>query len=296
MHDCGHKSLFKTPLFNTVGGFFTGVIVGMPQYVWAQHHNYHHATNGNWEKYRGPLNILSVKEFSELSTGNQNKYSLSRNVLLAPVGAFLYFIFNPRVNWILGSLQFIFTVLKKKTISPGKAFKTIIAQQESRYWKTPKEYLHMTLNNIVLLSTWVAASWYFGTAIFFTVYIISLSLAGAAGLMIFTLQHNFEGSYAADTEHWDYYQGALKGTSFFTFPKVLNWFGADIVFHHIHHLSGSIPNYNLAHAHKEYSHLFNDVKRIRIRDVLKEFKYILWDEKNQKIISIAQYNEMKATP
>ena len=80
---------------------------------------------------------------------------------------------------------------------------------------------------------------------------------------------------------------------FFTFPKVINWFGADIAFHHIHHLSGSIPNYNLAPAHREFAHLFADVKRIKLRDVLKEFKFILWDEKNQKIISIAQYNEMK---
>ncbi len=56
--------------------------------------------------------------------------------------------------------------------------------------------------------------------------------AGAAGLIIFTLQHNFEDSYASDTEHWNYYQAALTGTSFFTFPKIINWFGADIAYHH----------------------------------------------------------------
>ena len=296
MHDCGHKSMFNIQILNTVGGFFTGVFVGMPQYVWSQHHNYHHSTNGNWEKYRGPLNILSVNEFSQLSPGNQNIYRLSRSVLLAPFGAFLYFIFNPRFNWMLGSLQFALAVLKKKIKNPGTTFKNIIYNQESCYWKNGKEYLHMTLNNIVLLSIWVAASMYFGVATFFTIYIISLSLAGAAGLMIFTLQHNFEGSYAADTEHWDYYQGALKGTSFFTFPKIINWFGADIAFHHIHHLSAGIPNYNLARAHKEYAHLFDDVKRIRLRDIFKEFKFILWDEKNQKIISIAQYNDMQTNP
>ena len=293
MHDCGHKSMFKTQNLNTVVGFFTGVFVGMPQYVWSQHHNYHHSTNGNWEKYRGPLNILSANEFSQLSPGKQNKYRFSRSAFLAPLGAFMYFIFNPRFNWMLGSLKFTLSVLKKKIKNPEETIKNIISSQESRYWKTGKEYLHMTLNNITLLTIWVAASWYFGTAIFFTVYIISLSLAGAAGLMIFTLQHNFEDSYAADTEHWDYYQGALKGTSFFTFPKIINWFGADISFHHIHHLSASIPNYNLARAHKEYAHLFDDVKRIKLRDIFKEFKFILWDEKNQKIISIDQYNAMK---
>ena len=295
MHDCGHKSLFKTQIFNTLGGFFTGVFVGMPQYVWSQHHNFHHATNGNWEKYRGPLNILSVNEFEKLSPGQQKKYRLGRSILLSPLGAFLYFIFNPRFNWMLGSIKFTINIIKKKIKTPGESFKNIISAQESRFWKNGREYLHMTLNNIVLLSIWALASWYFGAAIFFTIYVISLSLAGAAGLIIFTLQHNFEDSYAADTEHWDYYQGALTGTSFFTFPKIINWFGADIAYHHIHHLSAGIPNYNLARCHREYAHLFEDVKRIRLRDVAKEFKFILWDEKQQKIISIKQYNQAHIT-
>lgn len=294
MHDCGHKSMFNNKTLNSIGGFLNGVFVGMPQYVWSQHHNYHHSTNGNWEKYRGPLNILSVDEFSKLSPGKQKSYRLTRNIMLAPFGAFLYFIFNPRINWAIGTVQFAINVIKKKIKTPKESFKSIFANQNSRFWKTGKEYLHMTLNNIVLLSLWFAASWYFGAVAFFTIYIISLSLAGAAGLIIFTLQHNFEGSHASDTEHWDYYQGALKGTSFFTVPKFFNWFGADIAYHHIHHLSANIPNYNLARCHKEYAHLFEDVKRIRLRDAMKEFKFILWDEKQQTIISFQQYNKIYA--
>ena len=295
MHDCGHKSMFKNQTLNTIGGFITGVLVGMPQYVWAQHHNFHHSTNGNWEKYRGPLNTLSVTEYEKLSAKKQKNYRTARNILFAPLGAFMYFIFNPRFNWLIGSLQFIINISKRKIQTPKESFTAIINSQESRYWKNGKEYLHITLNNIALLSIWFYASQYFGAATFFTIYIISLSLGGAAGIIIFTLQHNFEDSYASDTEHWDYYQGALAGTSFFTFPKIINWFGADIAFHHIHHLSASIPNYNLSACHKEYAYLFEDVKRIRLRDVLKEFKFILWDIEQQKIISVEQYNKNKST-
>lgn len=53
MHDCGHMSLFRNRKHNRVVGFLFGVVSGMPQYVWAQHHNFHHATNGNWDWYRG---------------------------------------------------------------------------------------------------------------------------------------------------------------------------------------------------------------------------------------------------
>lgn len=295
MHDCGHKSLFKTQAFNAICGFFTGVIVGMPQYVWAKHHNFHHATNGNWEKYRGPLNILSIAEYEKLSSGQQKKYSYGRNILLSPAGAFLYFIFNPRINWILGSLQYVVNIATQKAKNIHVPLKTIAADQKSRFWETGREYWHMTMNNVVLLGIWFCASWYFGTVIFFSVYIISLSFAGAAGLIIFTIQHNFEDSYAGNNEQWDYHQAALQGTSFLTFPKVINWFGADIAYHHVHHISAGIPNYNLAECHKEYAHLFNDVTRIRLRDITKAFKFILWDEKNRKIISIKKYNNLHAT-
>jgi len=291
MHDCGHKSMFKTPIFNTLGGFFTGVFVGMPQYVWAQHHNYHHATNGNWEKYRGPLNILSVTEYEKLSSKKQKQYQRSRSIYMAPIGAFMYFIFNPRINWLIGSIQYLFNVLRNKINNPSESFTALMSQQQSRYWKDSKEYSHMALNNIVLIGIWITASAYFGAAEFFTIYLISLSLGGAAGIIIFTIQHNFEGSYATDSEHWDYYQAALSGTSFLTFPKMINWFGADIAYHHIHHLSAGIPNYNLAACHKEYAHLFDDVIRIRLRDIKQSLNYILWDEKEQKIISIKQYQE-----
>jgi len=295
MHDCGHKSLFRTQVLNDIFGFVTGVIVGMPQYVWSQHHNYHHSTNGNWEKYRGPLNILSVAEYEKLSSGKQRLYRYSRNILLAPAGAFMYFIFSPRFNWMLGSLQFVFAVSVSKLKNLQTPLKEIIAGHQSRFWKTGREYWHMTLNNVFLLSIWYAASIYFGAATFFTIYLASLSLAGAAGLIVFTIQHNFEGSYASDNKDWNYHLALLKGTSFLTFPKIINWFGADIAYHHVHHLSASIPNYNLARCHKEYAHFFEGVTRIRLRDIAHSFKFILWDCKGQNIISVDQYNQMKAS-
>lgn len=294
MHDCGHKSLFRTQPLNTLFGFFTGVLVGMPQYVWSQHHNFHHSTNGNWDKYRGPLSIITVDEYEKLSSTRQRKYRNARSIIIAPVGAFMYFIFNPRVNWIRGSLEFIGNVLAKKIQHPQEPLKRLVVTQKSRYWCSAKAYLHMTLNNIVLLGAWAAAGWYFGVVPFFTVFMISLSLAGAAGIILFTAQHNFTDSYASDDAHWNYHTAALKGTSFLIFPKIVNWFCADISYHHIHHMSAAIPNYNLARCHREFAYLFESVKRIKLRDIPKEVKCILWDRKSRRIISIDQYEQIHA--
>ena len=54
MRECGHGSWFRTRRLTCTFCFLLGVVSGMPQYVCSQHHSYHHAHNGDWEKYRGP--------------------------------------------------------------------------------------------------------------------------------------------------------------------------------------------------------------------------------------------------
>ena len=134
-------------------------------------------------------------------------------------------------------------------------------------------------------------SWYVGPALFFTVYVISVSLAGGAGIVLFTVQHNFEHSYATGDEGWDYDTAAIEGTSFLVLPRWLNWFTANIAYHHIHHLSATIPNYLLAKCHAEYEPLFSDVTRVKLSGIPGALKYILWDTRARRIISVAEYRQ-----
>lgn len=301
LHDCGHNCLYEKPRENKIAGFIFGVLCGVPQYVWSKHHDYHHSTNGNWEKYRGPLAVLSVDQYSELTAKGKKSYANQRNLRLAPMAGFLYFIFNPRFTWMKGSVQFAIHFIKQK-FSSDKSNAQITDEFETGYWGTWQEYRHMAANNIVLLTGWVLAASYFGALPFFTVYIIALSLAGAIGIVLFTVQHNFEDSYAASNDNWDYFTATLDGTSFLQLPKFLNWFTADIAYHHVHHLSARIPNYSLVKCHNQYKHLFDSVRRIKLSEIPNAFKFILWDNHTSKIISVEQYEanygevEMEATP
>src|SRR5690349_20600160 len=108
MHECGHGSLFRTRRLNRALGFLLGVISGMPQYVWSQHHNYHHAHNGNWQKYRGPYATLSIDEYAALTGARQRMYRFKCAALVAPLAGFIYLIFNPRVSWLKGSIGLMF--------------------------------------------------------------------------------------------------------------------------------------------------------------------------------------------
>lgn len=294
MHDCGHGSLFRNRTANRVVGFVFGVISGMPQYVWARHHNFHHATNGNWEKYRGAIATLSVREFAALTEEAQLRYARARNLALAPLGGFVYLLYNPRFTWIKGTFQLCRHVMRGKLANPNARFGELAASFETRFWDSPREYRHMLWNNLALLAGASALAAVAGIVPFLSIYIASTSLAGGAGLVLFTVQHNFEHAHATDTENWDYDVGAILGTSFLVLPAWLNWFTANIGYHHVHHLSASIPNYRLVACHEEYRELFVDVPRISLGGVPGAIRCILWDEDREQIISIAEYHRFSA--
>jgi acyl-lipid omega-6 desaturase (Delta-12 desaturase) len=290
MHECGHGSLFRSQWLNRASGFTLGVLSGMPQYVWSQHHNYHHAHNGNWEKYRGPYTTRSVEEYAAMSTANQRMYRAKCSMAAAPLVGFIYLVFNPRFTWAKGSLGFVVHVIRAKWNRPGLSMREHAAAYKTRYWASNREYWHMFWNNVVLLTLWVLMSRAFGAGHFFAIYLSSLSIAGGAGIILFTVQHNFEHAYASSSKAWDYTTGAINGTSFLVLPGWLNWFTVDMGYHHIHHLSARIPNYRLAQCHQEFEHLFADVTRIRLASFHDALKCILWDARAQRIISVLEYH------
>ena len=265
MHDCGHGSMFRTGRLNRFFGFVLGVLAGMPQYVWSQHHAFHHATNGNWAKYRGPFIVDTVDDYAAMSEKQRRRYQLLRRIPMLPLHAFIYVLVMPRLNWLRGR------------------------------WANPDERFHMTWNNVVLLTLWLLMSLAIGPALFFAVYLTSLTLATAVGILVFTVQHNFEGSYASADEGWDYHEAALHGTSYLVLPAWLNWFTADIAYHHVHHLSATIPNYRLAECHREYQHLFADVPRVRLSEIPRALDYILWDTRARRIVSVAEFEAARGS-
>jgi omega-6 fatty acid desaturase (delta-12 desaturase) len=299
MHDCGHASLFDSERLNKAFGFIFGVLSGMPQYVWSKHHAYHHATNGNWAKYRGPLVTATVGEYEALPFAGQRSYQRMRSLWLTPLHGFLYVLFFPRYTWLKGSLALIAHLVRRKIAEPNVSFTAHAAAFKTPYWASPKEYWHMFWNNVVLLSAWVGMSLAIGPALFFAVYVVSVSLAGATGIILFAVQHNFEHSYASGDEGWDLDAAAIEGTSFLVLPRWLNWFTADIAYHHVHHLSAAIPNYRLVACHSEHAELFSSVTRITLSGIPAAFRCNLWDTRARRIISVGEYldiKEMKDAP
>jgi omega-6 fatty acid desaturase (delta-12 desaturase) len=109
---------------------------------------------------------------------------------------------------------------------------------------------------------------------------------------MFYVQHQFEDVYWERGEDWSFVAAALQGSSFYKLPRVLQWFSGNIGFHHIHHLSPRIPNYNLEKCHKA-DPLFQTVKPITLFSSLKSFTFRLWDEKSRKLVGYGHLRKIR---
>jgi len=294
MHECGHASLFKSDRFNRVFGFVFGVVAGMPQAVWSRNHQYHHTTNGNWDRYRGPMNVIKVDEYHRLSQAQQRRYRYSRNLLCAPLGGLLYLVIWPRINWLRASMRLVQRITICKVANPTVSLRSIAREFQTPYCTSLEDYGHMFWNNLALLCWWAAMSWALGPLLFFACYIGALSLAGGGAIVLFTVQHNFEHSYASEATGWDRNLGILEGTSFLQLPGWLNWFTANIAYHHIHHLCARIPNYRLAAGHLDRQCHFAGVQRIGLKQIPASLRYILWDAGTCRLVSVAEAGKVAA--
>jgi len=107
---------------------------------------------------------------------------------------------------------------------------------------------------------------------------------------MFYVQHQFEDVYWETSEHWNYADAALRGSSYLKLPKVFQFFTGNIGLHHVHHLSAKIPNYNLQRAHDEIA-IFHDVPELTLRDGLRSMRLKLIDPKGAQLLT---WNEVKS--
>ncbi len=260
-HDCGHGSFFPSQRANQIVGFITGVLTFTPSFHWRWEHAIHHASAGHLDKRgTGDVWTMTVQEFLESSRWKRCAYRLAR---------------NPVVLFVLAPL-FLFLIHQR--FSSKKASKR---ERDSVHW-----------TNLALLGTASLGTAIFGLKAYLLVQLVVIAVAGSAGIWLFYVQHQFEGVYWERAEEWDYTTAALRGSSFYKLPRVLQWFSGNIGYHHIHHLSSRIPNYNLERCHKAHA-LFQEVKPVTLFSSLKSFTFRLWDEQMGKLVGFGHLKKYR---
>ena len=251
-HDCGHGSFLKSRIANHVLGVITGVLTCTPYYHWRWEHAIHHSSSGDLDRRgTGDVWTLTVREYLESSRWKRFAYRLARNPIVL-------FVIAPLILF-LG----IHRIPKPK--APAR-------ERYSVYW-----------TNLAVGLMAVGLIWIFGLKAYLIIQLTVLMVAGSAGVWLFYVQHQFEGVYWERRDEWSYEAAALQGSSFYKLPKVLQWFSGNIGFHHIHHLSARIPNYNLEKCHKAEP-LFQTVKPVTLFASFKSLTFRLWDEQRRRLV------------
>jgi len=258
-HDCGHNSFFKETELNNLVGTFLGVITFTPYYAWRNSHAKHHASSGDLDfRGFGDVETLTVEEYKALPFLRKMRYRFYRHPLVL-------FVIGPTI---------MFTVLNR--------FPTELEKGQKR----EKDSIYFT--NLALALVFLGAGAWIGFAQLILMWVPLMIFGSSIGVYLFYVQHQFEDTYWRWHAEWDYAEAALRGSSFFKLPKLLQWFSGNIGFHHLHHLSPKIPNYNLEKAHYE-NPAFQQVKTITILSSFQSIFLHLWDEQTHKLISWREY-------
>lgn len=259
-HDCGHGSFFKSQKLNDSLGIITGLISFTPYYRWRHDHAIHHATAGDLDRRgTGDVWTLTLTEYQELPRSKKIAYRLVR---------------NPAIMFTIGALGVFLIGHRFPSSNDG------VRERQSVHW-----------TNLALAGIAALLSALIGIKAYLLIQLPILMLAASAGVWLFYVQHQFDGVYWVRHENWDFKSAALKGSSFYKLPKLLQWFTGNIGFHHIHHYNPGIPNYFLEECQKKIS-IFQQVKPITLRTSLKSLNFRLWDEQNARLVGFPKMKSL----
>jgi acyl-lipid omega-6 desaturase (Delta-12 desaturase) len=255
-HDCTHGSFLPSKRANAWLGMTLGLLVFSPFYSWRHNHAVHHATSGDLDRRGvGDVPTLTVAEYYARSWRGRLGYRLFR---------------NPLVMFGLGPI-YAFVVQSR------------LVSRSAR----PRNRRSVIWTNVALTAMVGGLCWLIGWRAYLLVQAPTALLAGMAGVFLFYVQHQFEDAYWQSAADWDYTEAALRGSSYLRLPQPLQFFTGNIGFHHVHHLSARIPNYNLQRAHDE-NPVLQDVPTLSLWDGLRTVRLKLWDEQSGRLVTWAQ--------
>lgn len=263
-HDCCHGSFFKSRKANKILGTITGVLTLCPYEQWKNTHAIHHATSSNLDKRGiGDMWVLTVEEYGAASFWQRLYYRVYR---------------NPIVMFGLGPIAIF-----------------LISYRFNRKGARRKEKISNYTTNILIVALYALLCWAIGWQAFLLVQAPIFMVSGMLGIWLFYVQHQFEETYYEHDEEWSYINAAVEGSSYYKLPKLLQWITGNIGFHHVHHLSPKVPNYNLEKAHEAAPPL-QKATTITLKTSLKSIRFRLWDEEKKVFVTFKEARQSLRKP
>jgi omega-6 fatty acid desaturase (delta-12 desaturase) len=245
-HDLTHNSLFKSRTANSRWGYLLGFLLFTPYRWWQRQHSLHHAGSGNLDKRgAGEIYTMTLAEYESASRARRLAYRAYRNPLLMLfVGPSLVFLFERRFPQRGMSRRILFSVV---------------------------------VTNLALAGWAIGWSALVGWHGYLLIQGTTLVAGGAIAAWMLYIQHQYEDTYFRAAGEWNFELAALQGSSYLELPRPPAWVVGNANYHHVHHLSARIPNYNLRAAHEQQP-IFARTPVVTIRSSIDALRLKLWDE------------------
>ena len=257
-HDCGHGAFFAHRHADDWIGRAIGVLTLTPYDYWRRTHAAHHAGAGNLDQRgMGDITTLTVAEYRALSRWGRLRYRLYRHPIV---------MFGVGPAWLFFLQQRLPFGLMRSGVTP---------------------WVSTMATNLGIFLLAAGLIWLCGVVPFMIVHLPIVGLAGAVGIWLFYVQHQFEDTNWFEANEWQFQHAALHGSSHYDLPVVLRWFTGNIGIHHVHHLSSRVPYYRLPEVLRDFPELRN-LGRITLLESLRCVKLVLWDESRRKLVSFRE--------
>lgn len=250
-HDCGHYALFATKPWNDLAGHVISVFSLTPYRVMQYNHNLHHAYLGNLDhRETTEVYTMTLREWQAAPWSRRLWYRLYRNpvLMLGLGGIYAYFI---AYRW------------------PHNTRKVGVAG--------------VVAHNFAL-AVFIAGLWWLLGWPGVAVWAASAVLAGAIGVFLVYLQHNFEDTYWDRKPDLDFRRATLQGSSSLDLGWLWDLGTGNIAYHDLHHFNPGIPSYRLRRCQKDLPDALKCHDVIRWPEALASFRLKLWDEDCQKLV------------
>lgn len=253
-HDCGHGAFTSSPRTNRIIGRICSMCTFVPLRAWAMEHNQHHSHfNDLSHSQIGAVDMLSDAQFKALPWFSRLRYRIYRHpVFMLGVAPSLLFFVRQRFTLLAHRAAWVSTL-------------------------TTSAMLAALYIPLFLYAPWPMV-W-----VFIGVWYVT----GMLAVLLFYLQHCFEGATYTVNQTWDFHTACEQSTSFLVLPAMLNWFSGNIGYHHLHHLSSRIPFYNLPWAQAEIGHLL-PAKKLTMRDIPTALGLSLWSQSQQRLTGFSR--------
>jgi omega-6 fatty acid desaturase (delta-12 desaturase) len=214
----------------------------------------------------------------------QSEFEQNLKCRLIPCGNSCIYI--QIVNYSAERLQYRLYRNPAVMLGLGVLFMFLLRNRLPTRWVKRKERTSAIFTNLLIIVMVLVADRFIGWRTFLLIQLPVLCLAGAAGIWLFYVQHQFPGGYWACKSQWEPLRAAMEGCSFYKLPSVLRWFSSNIGYHHVHHLSPRIPNYRLKKCYDAVPAL-QGIASLTIAKSLSCIRLKMWDEERQKMVAFS---------